>query len=370
MEVTMNATDFVAGFALLSIGCALVGRGLVTRRRETLRTCLLFAARMFLGTSLFVSLVITTEAIHFMQGGGSLILAEQLVPLFLHSVPVQIVAVAVATSLSPRALFTTASLLVLLAGGTLFFMDVSSLHFVSGCDHTSYIIMRDKVLEESTLALQGARIGVVTLGVLALAQSLWAAKRPAAQRQSSTRVPVAVFAVGVVAFVLTRAHAKDADSPLPFLPGAHESSPGFQTPPGRINAEGLRSDELFLRLRSDEAGGGASFDEENIDGTEDFGFAVGVTFMSCSWGHEVPLRPIVVLADASMSRAEIQPWLDVLRAHHVPILAGSWSGQVHHSETLGPIERGRMSAWPIDPLPGSPGATWGELAHHTAVPRW
>lgn len=353
-----DSTTILAVLALVSIACALIGRGLVTQRRETWRACLLLTARLLLGASLAGSVFVVAEAITLLQRGVSMRSAN-LLPLFFHVVPVQIVAVVTAASSRPRPLFLTATILAVLVGGLRYFLEVASNYFVSMCEYGADHIARDRVLEESVGALNEARIVAVALAVIALAHTFVSKSKPDSKaNQSSLAVAALVFTLGLVAFTLTRPHASDADRALRFWRCTRCVSPGVQTPPAEPDADCMW-EAPHLRFGPD----GATLDGEALQDPE----ALQPHIRQWSLEHaNMPPRALIV-ADPTMPRDTLEPWLDVLRDGGVLLFAGSWSDHPHASETLGLIRRGRLVGWRIDAKPESPGDTWGELAHATHV---
>lgn len=358
MVAPTDATCLIAGFSSASIVSALVGSGLVNERRAAWRIGLLFAARLLLGVSLLGTALVVAEAIEVMQSGGW-IRRTALFPLFFHAVPLQIVATATAASRHPRARFIAGILFVVLLGGLGYFVQVASNYFVSMCDYGSAEMARDAVLEESVLALDQARVLCLLLGAAALARTL---RSKSTSKRSGARASlgaIGVFALGLVAFALARPYARDAHRPLKFLYGALVTDPGLQTPPTEPSDEHAWG-AFYLALDS----AGASLDGEELRGPEDLQAYLRIYHLE----HPTTRSRCVILADPSTPRAAVETWLTALREGGALLFAGSYGDHFHESETLGRIHRGRVATWRLDAHPESPGATWGELAHRTAVP--
>ncbi|MFK7999304.1 MAG: hypothetical protein AB8H86_06885 [Polyangiales bacterium] len=315
----------------------------------------LLAARLLLGVSLLGAAFVVAEAIDVLQGGGSMG-RTALFPLFFHAVPIQVIATATAASMRTR--FVAAMLFIVLAGGLVFFTLLdSAFHFPCVSPSDAVHLFERRALR-AVWALQGARLLVVTFAGVASAQALRNTSQEKSGDAKSTR-SIALFALGLTAFALTRPFANDGHRPLKFRYGARHTHPGVQTPPPEPSDEHVWGG-FHLTLGP----AGASLDGEAIHGPDD----LRPHLLTHVLEHPNTRPSCVILADPATPRDSVEAWLAALRTRGALIFAGSFSDHAHQSETLGPIHRGRIATWRLDVRSESPGETWGELAHRTAVP--
>ncbi|APR84749.1 Hypothetical protein A7982_10098 [Minicystis rosea] len=205
--------------------------------------------------------------------------------------------------------------------------------------------------------------------LVATAFVLVRARRANAPQTPSMFGPIAIFVLGLGAFVATRAEAHDVRSPMPLrsMGNAVRASWALSLPPAS-GCESLRDAPL---LTHDERGF-FLFDDQQVE--IDAELRTRLASLRGLWKQVQPNKPypnvISMALPATMPMADVEPVLATLRAteHESIEVIEVFPAERWPTRTLGPIAyRPRLCSIHVPDIERLPRArTWGEMANGLA----